>query len=150
MTTESRSDFDFSSDESPVTYECSIDGDGFVPCSNPFTTPSLSEGTHTLAVRAVDAAGNRDPSPATYEWTIDRTPPETTITSGPDSPTAATDAGFTYTGGDTYECSLDGAAFAPCGPTFSADTLDEGSHALRFAPSMKWAMSTPRRRSTNG
>ncbi|CAN0236695.1 unnamed protein product, partial [Discosporangium mesarthrocarpum] len=32
----------------------------------------LEEGRHEVRVRAVDAAGNTDPSPATYGWIVDR------------------------------------------------------------------------------
>src|SRR5439155_21414025 len=35
----------------------------------------LSEGGHTFEVAAIDGAGNTDPTPATYTWTIDLTPP---------------------------------------------------------------------------
>lgn len=30
------------------------------------------EGRHEIRVRAVDSAGNADPSPATYSWIVDR------------------------------------------------------------------------------
>ncbi|CAN0098867.1 unnamed protein product, partial [Ectocarpus sp. 4 AP-2014] len=32
----------------------------------------LEEGRHEIRVRAVDSAGNADPSPATYSWIVDR------------------------------------------------------------------------------
>jgi hypothetical protein len=35
----------------------------------------LSAGTYTLNVRAVDAAGNKDASPASWTWTVDLTAP---------------------------------------------------------------------------
>lgn len=35
----------------------------------------LTEGTHQFSVRAVDLAGNVDPTPASRTWTIDTTPP---------------------------------------------------------------------------
>jgi hypothetical protein len=44
--------------ESLVALSCSLDGAAFTPCSNPYTTPTLAPGTHTLAVRGSDAAGN--------------------------------------------------------------------------------------------
>ena len=44
-------------------------------------------GSHLLEVRAKDAAGNVDPTPATFAWTVqappDTTAPQTTIDSGP-------------------------------------------------------------------
>ncbi len=53
-----------------MTFECSIDGGPFSACTSPFTTPRLRGGTHTFQVRARDAAGNVDPTPATFEFQI--------------------------------------------------------------------------------
>ena len=38
----------------------------FAPCTSPAVYGGLAVGDHTFAVRAVDAAGNPDPTPATY------------------------------------------------------------------------------------
>jgi large repetitive protein len=126
--------FDFSSNESPVTYECSLDNGAFTLCSDPVTFNSLAEGNHTLRVRAVDGAGNRDSTPETYTWTVDLTPPETTIVSGPPSPTNSTEAMFDFSSNEspvTYECSLNGAAFAPCSDPVTLTNLTEREHTLR-------------------
>ncbi|HEX6021208.1 MAG TPA: Ig-like domain-containing protein, partial [Solirubrobacter sp.] len=46
----------------------------------------LSQGPHTFAVRATDAAGNTDPSPATQTWTVDtQAPPAPVITAPPNA-----------------------------------------------------------------
>lgn len=60
-------DFEFSSDEAGVAYECSLDEDSFMPCVSRYT---LAPGAHVLRVRAVDAAGNVDPLPAEAQWTV--------------------------------------------------------------------------------
>ncbi|RJS21344.1 hypothetical protein DRW03_18260 [Corallococcus sp. H22C18031201] len=62
--------FDFSASEPSVTYVCSVDGQAYVPCSNPSFISGLADGAHTLAVSAIDAAGNVDPTPARYAWTV--------------------------------------------------------------------------------
>jgi hypothetical protein len=64
--------FTFDSTEPGSRFECSIDGGPFVPCSSPFTTPELSGGPHTLAVRAIDASGNADDTPTVYNFEIAR------------------------------------------------------------------------------
>jgi hypothetical protein len=62
--------FSFSSSEAGSSFECSLDGGPFVACSSPHTTARLRGGRHTLSVRAIDAAGNVDPSPTVYTFEI--------------------------------------------------------------------------------
>lgn len=64
-------DFTFASPEAGVTFECSLDGGAFMACPATFTTSALADGMHTLAVRARDAAGNVDATPAMHGWTVD-------------------------------------------------------------------------------
>lgn len=56
--------FRFVSDERGSRFQCKLDGRPYRACSSPFTTKRLTFGSHTLRVRAIDAAGNRDGSPA--------------------------------------------------------------------------------------
>ena len=69
--------FGFSSNEPGSTFECSIDGGPFAPCTSPRTYDSLSNGAHTFQVRAVDAAANTDGTPATRTFTVDAPDPDT-------------------------------------------------------------------------
>jgi hypothetical protein len=62
--------FSFNSSEPGSTFECSLDGGPFAPCGSPFTTPPLAPGSHTLAVRSRDAAGNVDQTPTVYTFRI--------------------------------------------------------------------------------
>ncbi len=48
----------------PVALECSLDGAAFAACSAPVTLDGLADGAHHLLLRAVDSAGNADPTPA--------------------------------------------------------------------------------------
>ena len=50
----------------------------------PPATPASPQGAHTFQVRAVDAAGNADATPATRTWTVDTVAPDTTIADRPD------------------------------------------------------------------
>jgi uncharacterized protein (TIGR03382 family) len=62
--------FTFSATEQGVTYACSLDGAAFAPCQASVTFEDLALGEHTLQVRATDAAGNVDPTPASATWTV--------------------------------------------------------------------------------
>lgn len=63
--------FAFSSSEPSSTFQCQLDGAGaFASCPSPSTFTNLPSGPHSFQVRAVDAAGNVDPTPAFYAWTV--------------------------------------------------------------------------------
>ena len=59
--------FSFTADE-PASFSCSLDGATYTPCESPTSYSDLNPGWHTFAVRATDAAGNVDPSPASVRW----------------------------------------------------------------------------------
>ncbi|WP_422846529.1 IPTL-CTERM sorting domain-containing protein [Acidovorax sp. M2(2025)] len=129
----SSASFSFSSNEGGVSYACSLDGSAFLPCSTPSNIAGLSDGSHTLAVRATDGAGNADPTPATYAWAVDTTAPDTTIATAPPVLANSSSATFTFSsneGGVSYACSLDGAAFAPCSTPATFAGLASGAHTL--------------------
>jgi hypothetical protein len=68
--TKSRSaTFAFSSGEAGATFECSLDGAFFAPCSSPQAL-KVKPGKHVFEARARDAAGNADPTPASWNWTV--------------------------------------------------------------------------------
>ncbi len=73
--------FRFASSEPGSTFECSLDGSPFIACASPAAYGSLTDGEHVFRVRATDAAGNRDTTPATRGWTVD-----TTVPTPPDPP----------------------------------------------------------------
>ena len=120
-TTAREATFAFSASEPGATLECSLDQAPFTDCVPPLQYTGLSVSTHAFAVRATDPAGNIDPTPASYSWTIElppgTTPPQTIINSAPPAITSSTEATFTFSGsapGATFECSLDGADFEVC------------------------------------
>jgi len=125
--------FSFSSTEANSTFQCSLDGAAFSSCTSPQSYTNLSEGQHSFKVRAIDATGNVDASPASATWTVDTTP-DTSITSGPTGTVKSNSASFSFSStqpNSTFECSLDGAAFSSCTSPQSYTNLSEGQHSFK-------------------
>jgi hypothetical protein len=64
VTTNATPAFAFSASVPGATFQCSLDDGAFAACASPFTAPPLAAGDHTFAVRALDAAGTPDQTPA--------------------------------------------------------------------------------------
>jgi Bacterial Ig domain len=69
-TTSTSASFSFSASESGSSFQCQLDSGGWGGCASPKGYGSLALGPHTFQVRATDAAGNTDPTPASETWTI--------------------------------------------------------------------------------
>ncbi|MEZ5100035.1 MAG: hypothetical protein R3C15_09605 [Thermoleophilia bacterium] len=65
--------FSFAADE-PATFQCRLDGATFAACDVSFTPAPLAPGQHTLDVRAVDAAGLSDATPASRAFVVNGAP----------------------------------------------------------------------------
>ncbi len=68
--------FSFTSTETGSTFECSKDNQTWATCTSPYnySTTALQNGSYNFYVRAKDAAGNVDQTPASYTWTVNTTP----------------------------------------------------------------------------
>lgn len=56
-------------------FEGKLDSASYAPVTSPVLLSNLSQGAHIYSVRARDAAGNVDLTPATISWTTDTLPP---------------------------------------------------------------------------
>jgi RNA polymerase sigma factor (sigma-70 family) len=124
----------FSAGERGVRFECRLDDDDFRRCPKRLLLRGLSQGEHVLLIRATDAAGNTDRTPVVERWTVDTKRPKTTIVSGPSGVVHRAKAKFVLDANEeavTFECSLDDAAFAPCGATVVYTGLALGEHSFR-------------------
>ncbi|WIG98271.1 Ig-like domain-containing protein [Myxococcus sp. SDU36] len=145
LTREQTAVFEFDSlDPDTVGFECSYDGTPFSPCESPYTLPNedisiITEGEHTMLIRAVDAAGNRDETPSNHNWRVVVAEVETEIVDGPTTVTRQTTASFAFTSNLSnviYACQLDSEpreddCATSADPTKTYTDLSEGAHTLR-------------------
>lgn len=129
-----------------ASFQCKLDDDeaGFGACPASYT--NLTEGSHEFEVRAVNGAGP-DPSPATYTWTVDLTPPDAIIDSQPPDESPGASVSFTFHSTEinsTFECMLD-STVKPCsasGTVFKG--LADGLHTFEVrATDQAGNQSTP-------
>src|SRR5437867_8510081 len=130
----SSASFSFTATEAGSSFACRLDASAFAPCVSPQSYSGLADGSHSFQVRATDPAGNTDPTPASYTWTVDTTPPDTSITAAPLAVSTSSSASFSFTATEadsTFACQLDGSAFAPCATPQSYSGLTLGTHSFQ-------------------
>ena len=133
LTNQRSANFTFTSTASPATFSCSLEGAIASACTSPFTTTALSDGAHTFRVTSTDSLGQVDATPAVASFTVDATPPDTTITAGPAALTASPTVSFAFTSTEapsTFQCSFDGGAFSTCVSPFITAALADGPHSF--------------------
>ncbi len=101
-----------------------------------FALPAdLAERTHTVQA-AIEVEGVQSPKSAANTFTVDRTPPNTVIVSGPPSPSNSRDAAFNFDvvaaeAGVTYECKLSPATtFTSCADPENFTVPADGTYTL--------------------
>ena len=159
-TNETAPTFGFTSPDAGATFECSLDAAAYDPCTSPKSYSGVAGGSHTFRVRAIDGSGNEDPTPDAYTWTIDLTPPDTSIVSGPaqGSTTSSTSAnfGFSSEAQAHFECRLDLTSFTDCsdpqpqsyagladgGHTFQVRAIDLAHNTDPTPASRTWTVDT--------
>ena len=151
--------FTFHGSDTDDTFQCSIDGAPWTSCRSPQQYSSLAEGVHAFQVRAINTAGEVDPTAASAAFTVEATPPQTAITSAPTGrvPIGEVSISFTSTEpGSIFQCSLDGDSFSPCsspdviknpadGPqTFNVRAINQaGVKETATPPSASWSSVEP-------
>ena len=134
LTNSRTAQFDFTSNEAG-SFICSLDGFRQT-CGSGKTYTNLADGTHTFTVAARDSAGNEDPTPASRIFTVDTTPPPTTLDgSGPDGPTNSSNATFRFSSepNASFTCALNGDE-TPCNSgTKTYNGLSDGNYTFTVA-----------------
>ena len=134
FTTDTTPTFEFSADET-ATFECQVDSGDWGSCTSPSERGPLADAEHTFRVRAIDRAGTVDPSPATRTFTVDTTPPDTSILAGPAegsvTPTATPTFVFSADETATFECQVDTGDWGACTSPRTTEPLTPGEHTFR-------------------
>ncbi len=147
-TNDTAPEFSFSS-EADTTFECVILAGSTAPVAldwlncttdasgvGSYTPTTLSEGAYTFWVRATDEVGNTESTPASRAFIVDTTPPDTTITAGPDSATNDTTPtfGFSSEADATFECVILSSTTAPVDSEW-LDCVADSTSAGSYTPS---------------
>jgi hypothetical protein len=83
VVTAASSVFEFTADEPVTGFECKLDDGDYGRCESAYKALSVSNGRHSLAVRATDQAGNTG-APTTRSWTVAQDDDGDTYPAGPD------------------------------------------------------------------
>ena len=116
-------------------YECNVDNGGYSDCQSNLTLSNLSDGSHSLSVRAVDNVGLVS-DPISHSWVQDSQAPTIQFTETPNSISSQANARFAFGGINanqnivSYQCQLDGGAYASCSSPKDLANLGEGSHSF--------------------
>lgn len=132
LTNSLTSTFSFTA-EPGSTAVCSINSATYTSCSSPFTTPVLTDGLHTLRVRAIDAAGNIG-SIATRTWTLDTVAPAAAVITTHASyfNNSSVTVNFSAEAGNAVLCRIDEDTATNCVGNTSKTyaSLSEGAHTF--------------------
>ena len=102
-----------------------------------FSVPgiSLSVGSNSIKAIAWDVVGNPMSHIVYVTYpTVDRSPPDTTISSAPSNPSNSSSASFSFTSteaGSTFQCQLDGSSWISCASPKGYSGLANTSHTFR-------------------
>ncbi|MGH3044128.1 MAG: S8 family serine peptidase [Gaiellaceae bacterium] len=128
--------FNFTSNEpGGDSFVCSHNGGAYAPCTSPHVEMGpLAAGNHSFAVVALDALMNQDASPATANWVIDLTRPNTAITARPPANTRSRTATFRFTSneaGSKFQCRHMSGPWTACSSPKTYRGLGVGMHTFR-------------------
>ena len=118
--------------EEHATFTCSVDGGAYGDCTSPQDLSDLADGSHSVAVKATDRAGNTS-SAGSVSWTVDNVAPDAPGLSGvPASLVSTRSASISVSAEDnsSLTCSVDGGDYAACTSPVALSALTDGNHSL--------------------
>ena len=111
------------------SFECSLNGGPFSPCTSPRAFTAQADGDYTLRIRQTDLLGTAsEPFPVT--WKVDATPPgQPTISPALPAATPNPTQSINFSGeaGASFECRLNSGDWTECESPFATGSLRDGS-----------------------
>ncbi len=117
-----------------VVYQVTLDGTSLNQTVSPIQLSGLSQGLHTLEIRALDASANYS-NTLTHTFTVDTVAPVVTLGSMQYSGTTnqtSNSFGFASNEPGQIECDLDSRGFSACTSPYAVSGQSEGTHTLRL------------------
>src|SRR4051812_22373351 len=132
-TNQTGADFTISDNDPSAILQCALDAAAWTACPAAVHEDVVA-GSHSLNVRAIDAAGNTS-AVDTWSWLVDTTAPApASFTGGPANPSNDTAPEFYFAATDSsvngFLCSLDDAAYAACDSGDIFAVTGDGMHTL--------------------
>lgn len=122
----------FTVDDPTATVERRVDGGGWDETTSPLTLTDLTQGSHTVDLRATNTYGTVG-TLASATWTVDTVAPVVTFTTRPPDSTVDTVATLDYEVDDPAqiaeeECRVDAGAWGACPSPWALTGLTAGAH----------------------
>lgn len=116
----------------PASFECRLNDQKWKTCSADYQLKNLVSGQYSLAARAIDQAGNIDPTPAVHQWIIDKQRPTISWLAKPSSTLISAESIFAVQVSEPADlfCQLDGQTEQSCPVDLRYDGLSPGQHQL--------------------
>lgn len=117
-----------------VSYSCKIDTGEWKTCSSPLTLNGLSEGMHTLSVKAVYKSVSS--TPKSIVWTKDTVAPQISFNQAPPETIGIGNIEITFSATDSgsgiaqYSCLFDNTDWKSCTSPVTLTDLPNGTHSL--------------------
>jgi len=118
-------------------FQSSLDAAPYAPATSPQTFSGLAAGPHTFSVYAIDNAGNVDPTPASYTWTV---------AASANSPLTAPPQAFVRAPGLTLKIAIAGvlaACSAPSGGTLALDSIGTSAQGATLTLTAAYILYQP-------
>lgn len=126
--------FTFSASET-ATFQCKLDSGAYATCTSPKNYTSLTEGSHTFYVKAIDTATNEDATPASYTFSVDTEIPTISnlLPNNTTLPVTATSTNLTLTTSETATCKYSAASGTDYASMTAFNSTNSTTHSTNIS-----------------